>query len=74
MSKNMNNNDSLKKSHSKASNAKLTLLCVLTILAFSALWIGLALIPSQQTLGWIITIAGGVITLLGLVGFNVFKR
>ncbi len=67
----------IEKSHSKSSNAKLTLLCIVTILAFSALWVGLAFLQHPTfplPIAWIITIAGGVVTVLGLLGFNVFKR
>ena len=38
---------SLQKSHSKASNFKLTLICFLTILFFGALWCGLALLKGD---------------------------
>jgi len=43
-------------------------------LAFSALWVGLALLPDYQTLGLIITIISGALLVLGLFGFNSFKR
>ena len=74
MAERNNDNDSLKKSHSKLSNGKLTLLCLVTILASSALWVGLAMLPDYQTLGLIITIISGVLLVLGLFGFNSFKR
>ena len=74
MAERNNDNDSLKKSHSKLSNGKLTLLCLFTILAFSALWVGLAMLPDYQTFGLIITIISGVLLVLGLFGFNSFKR
>ena len=35
---------SLEKSHSKASNAKLTLLCLLTAIASTGIWVGIAII------------------------------
>ena len=35
----MNDSESLKRSHSKKSNAKLTLLCVMTVLFTSFFWI-----------------------------------
>lgn len=74
---NQNNNTSLKKSHSKVSNFKLTLLSLITIIAFSALWIGIALLKYEGfpfSIALILTIAGGVLSLLGLIGFNAFKR
>lgn len=73
----MDENESLKKSHSKSSNAKLTLLCFITILAFSILWVGIALLLTEKcpfTLSLVITIVSGVVTLLGLIGFSRFKR
>lgn len=75
--KKYNEADSLKRSHSKASNAKLTLLCFITIIAFSMLWIGLSLIKTSyvsNTIAIVITSVGGVLTILGLIGFNAFKR
>ncbi len=35
----MNDSESLKKSHSKKSNAKLTFLCVMTVIFTSVFWI-----------------------------------
>ena len=69
--------DSLKKSHSKFSNFKLTLLCLITIISFSAFWIGLALIgfnDINNIFSTSLAIGGGVLTLLGLIGFRAFKR
>lgn len=74
MAERNNDKDSLKRSHSKLSNGKLTLLCLFTILAFSTLWVGLAMLPDYQTWGLIITIISGVLLVLGLFGFNSFKR
>ena len=66
---------SLQKSHSKASNFKLTLICFLTILFFGALWCGLALIKGDlKTFGILLTCAGGAGTLLCLVLLNAFSR
>ncbi len=72
-----NDSESLKKSHSKSSNAKLTLLCFLTILAFSILWVSIALIGSNflsQSFSIVLCAVSGILTLLGLIGFNLFKR
>lgn len=72
-----NEKESLKRSHSKVSNAKLTLLCFITIIAFTLLWIGISFIfidKIPNTLAYIVTGLSGVITILGLIGFNLFKR
>lgn len=73
---NTNDEESLKKSHSKASNAKLTLLCILTAIAFAVLWVGLGLIglADYKTLGIVLTAVGGAVSALGLVGFALFRR
>ena len=65
---------SLEKSHSKASNAKLTLICFLTILFFGILWDGLVLLKVENTFGLILTIAGGVGTVLCYLLLNAFSR
>lgn len=75
--KKYDDSESLKRSHSKSSNAKLTLLCFATILAFSILWVGLAFINTEyipNAVSIVITAVGGVLTILGLIGFNAFKR
>ena len=41
---------SLQKSHSKASNAKLTLLCLLTAIVSTSLWAGVAIIIFVESL------------------------
>ena len=65
---------SLEKSHSKASNAKLTLICFLTILFFGILWVGLVLLKESKTFGIILTCAGGVGTILCFMLLNAFSR
>ena len=65
---------SLEKSHSKASNAKLTLICFLTILFFGVLWAGLVLLKESKTFGIILTCAGGVGTVLCFMLLNAFSR
>ena len=65
---------SLEKSHSKASNAKLTLICFLTILFFGVLWVGLVLLKESKTFGIILTCAGGVGTVLCYMLLNAFSR
>lgn len=67
---------SLEKSHSKASNAKLTLICFLAALAVSVLWVGIAFIGSQglKTLGIIMAAAGAVVTVLCILLIGKFSR
>ena len=65
---------SLEKSHSKASNAKLTLICFLTILFFAILWCGLVLLNQEKTFGIVLTCAGGVGTILCYLLLNAFSR
>ena len=65
---------SLEKSHSKASNAKLTLICFLTILFFGILWAGLVLLKVEKTFGIILTCAGGIGTVLCFMLLNAFSR
>ncbi len=75
--KKRNDSESLKRSHSKSSNAKLTLLCFVTILVFSVLWVSIALIGSDflpQAFSIVLCAVSSVLTLLGLIGFNLFKR
>lgn len=77
MSEHQNEKTSLERSHSKSSNAKLTLLCLFTILVFSLLWVGLAFVgyePIPVFVAWIMVAAGGVLTLLGLALFHHFSR
>lgn len=65
---------SLEKSHSKASNAKLTLICFLTVLFFGILWAGLVLLKQEKTFGIILTCAGGIGTILCYLLLNAFSR
>ncbi|MCR5307650.1 MAG: hypothetical protein K6E24_01460 [bacterium] len=66
---------SLEKSHSKASNFKLTFICFLTILFFGILWCGIVLLKGdQKTFGLVLTIAGGAGTVLCYLMLNAFSR
>ena len=65
---------SLQKSHSKVSNAKLTLICLMLSIAFPVLIFGLALIEDYKTFGILLAAAGGVLTVFGLILINAFKR
>lgn len=64
----------LEKSHSKVSNFKLTLICLILALGFGVLWVGIGLIHDYEKLGYIITAIGGVSTLVGLLLVNKFSR
>ncbi len=67
---------SLQKSHSKASNFKLTMICLMLTISISAAWIGLSLLLNMdnKTLGSIILGAGGVGTLLFMFLISKFTR
>ena len=67
---------SLEKSHSKASNFKLTMICFCLTLAISALWVGLSMTLNldNKTLGIILLSAGGVFTLLSMFMIGKFTR
>lgn len=67
---------SLEKSHSKASNFKLTLICFLAALCVSIMWVGLALIgfEAYKVLGIILAICGAVATVLNLFLIGRFTR
>jgi hypothetical protein len=65
---------SLEKSHSKASNFKLTLICLLTALGASVAWLGVCLIPHYQTFGIILASVGGVVALLFMFLIGKFTR
>ena len=64
----------LEKSHSKLSNAKLTLICFLTILFFAILWCGVVLLKKTDTIGMVVTIIGGAGTVLCFCLLNAFSR
>ena len=67
---------SLEKSHSKASNAKLTFICFIAALAVSMLWVGIALFGSEayRIFGIILASVGAVLTLLSLFLISKFTR
>ena len=67
---------SLEKSHSKASNAKLTFICFIAALAVSMLWVGIALFGSEayRIFGIILASLGAVLTLLSLFLISKFTR
>jgi hypothetical protein len=65
---------SLERSHSKSSNAKLTMICFLLSFAVIILWIGIALLKTEKTFGITISIIGLVFTLLNLFLVSKFTR
>lgn len=67
---------SLERSHSKASNAKLTFICFLAALAVSCLWVGIALIgwEAYKVFGIILASAGALVTLCSLFLISKFTR
>ncbi len=67
---------SLQKSHSKASNFKLTMICFCLTIAISALWVGLSMTLNldNKTLGIILLSAGGVFTLISMFLILKFTR
>lgn len=72
-----NDKESLKRSHSVWSNFKLTLLCLFAVIAFSALWVGLAFFGREdfsKAISIIMMVSGAVATLLSLALFHLFKR
>ncbi len=68
---------SLQKSHSKASNAKLTLLCLLTAIASTGIWAGVAIIillTDFLTLGICVAAVSAVVTFLLIQLLGKFAR
>ena len=55
---------SLARSHSKSSNARLTLLCLFTGIAFALVWVGLIFLGLDKVptaLAWAVTAVGGLV-------------
>lgn len=67
---------SLEKSHSKSSNFKLTMICLMLTIFASIVWVGVALILNMDSkvLGSIVLGAGGVGTLLFMWLVGKFTR
>ncbi len=64
----------LEKSHSKASNFKLTLICALLAISVSLVWVGLILIDKNKPLGISISAASAVVALLSFFMVGRFTR
>ncbi|MBQ9415794.1 MAG: hypothetical protein IJU20_03000 [Clostridia bacterium] len=66
---------SLERSHSKASNFKLTLICLLLTLGVSAVWAGAALLAAGHTMpGAVAAAAGAVVALVSFLAIGHFTR
>lgn len=67
---------SLEKSHSKSSNFKLTLICMMLTIFASAIWVGVSLLLNMDSkvLGSIVLAIGGVGTLLFMWLVGKFTR
>ena len=72
----MNENESLRKSHSKLSNFRLTLLCLLMAVLFSLLFLSIALsfVYGDKRIYLYATIVLAVLNLFGLILFFLFHR
>ena len=72
----MNEKESLERSHSKASNFKLTLVCLIALLSFAMLFISLALYLAfdKGMVYLVMTIISAVLTVLSFISFYLFKR
>lgn len=64
----------LEKSHSKASNFKLTIICALLAISLSAIWVGLILIDKNKPLGISVSSASAVVALLSFFLIGRFTR
>lgn len=65
---------SLEKSHSKFSNFKLTIICALLSISFSAIWIGISFIKKNAVLGYSITGASALVFILSFLLVGKFTR
>lgn len=65
---------SLERSHSKLSNFKLTLLCLLAIISFNLIFVGIALYNFNSLLSLIVSITGGAIAFLMFILITAFTR
>lgn len=65
---------SLERSHSKFSNFKLTILALLAIISFNAIFVGLALYNYNQVISLVTIIAGGVLSLFLFILIRAFVR
>ena len=64
----------LEKSHSKASNFKLTMICALLSISISLIWVGLIFIEKNKPLGISISAASAVVALFSFLLIGRFTR
>lgn len=72
----MNEKKSLSRSHSKWSNFKLTLVCILALLSFACFFVCLSLYFAfdKQSIYLIASLVSLGLTLFSFIGFFFFKR
>lgn len=67
-------NDSLKKSHSKVSNFKLTLICILGAISFFMFWVGVGLLNKYMLIGAILFGVGLIFSIISFMLVAKFTR
>jgi len=65
---------SLERSHSKVSNFKLTLMCLIGIIGFNLLFVGLILYQYNKIFTFVISGVGVLLSLFSLILINKFTR
>lgn len=65
---------SLEKSHSKVSNFKLTSMCLIGIIGFNLLFVGLILYQYNKIFTFVISGVGVLLSLFSLILINKFTR
>lgn len=65
---------SIERSHSKISNFKLTILVLLAIISFNAIFVGLALYNYSHLLSMMVSIIGGIFSLVLFILIHAFVR
>ncbi|MBR3617402.1 MAG: hypothetical protein IKN46_01865 [Acholeplasmatales bacterium] len=65
---------SLEKSHSKTSNFKLTMICLIGIIGFNLIFVGLVLFNYNPILTYVLSGAGIILSLFDLFLINKFTR
>lgn len=67
-------NTSIEKSHSKLSNFYLTIICLLSLIFTSILWIGIGFVKHYPEISYILLAIGIVGTILSIFLLIIFKR
>lgn len=65
---------SIERSHSKISNFKLTILALLAIISFNAIFVGLALYNYNQIISLACVIAAGAVSIILFILIRAFVR